>query len=44
MIENVNPMGAVAILGVTFLYLGGVAAYSATLRSRREEAKKSEAS
>lgn len=33
---NVDGAGLAAVLGVSLLYLGGVAAYSATLRSRQQ--------
>jgi len=34
--EKVDPLGLSALLGVSLLYLGGVASYAATLRSKRD--------
>ena len=34
--EKVEPIGLSALLGVALLYLGGVATYAATLRSKRD--------
>lgn len=34
--EKVDPLGLSALLGVSLLYLGGVASYAATLRAKRD--------